>query len=87
MLVWRKELRIMQASTSEIYGDPEVHPQSETYKGAVSTDGPELVAMKERQKLFFDYKRQYNVDVKVIRIFNTYGQECKKHMGELYLIL
>ena len=56
----------MQASTSEIYGDPEVHPQNESYKGAVSIDGPRACMMRVRdvETIFWDYKRQHNVDVR-----------------------
>ena len=73
-LAKRTGSRIMQASTSEIYGDPEVHPQSESYKGAVSIDGPRACYDEGKrcaETIFWDYKRQHNVDVKVIRIFNT----------------
>ena len=85
----RTKARIIQASTSEIYGDPEIHPQTEDYKGAVSINGHELVMMKEKmaETLFWDYKRQHKVDVKVIRIFNTYGPRMQKMMVELFQIL
>ena len=68
--------KILQASTSEVYGDPEVHPQPETYRGNVSTTGIRA-CYDERKRcaetLFFDHQRQYGVDIKVVRIFNTYG--------------
>ena len=85
-LAKRTGSRIMQASTSEIYGDPEVHPQSETYKGAVSIDGPRACYDEGKrcaETIFWDYKRQHNVDVKVIRIFNTYGPRMQKHDGRV----
>lgn len=68
--------KILQASTSEVYGDPEVHPQPESYRGNVSTTGIRACYDEGKrcaETLFFDYKRQYGVDIKVIRIFNTYG--------------
>ena len=85
-LAKRTGSRIMQASTSEIYGDPEVHPQSELYKGAVSIDGPRACYDEGKrcaETIFWDYKRQHNVDVKVIRIFNTYGPRMQKHDGRV----
>ncbi|MEA1891128.1 MAG: UDP-glucuronic acid decarboxylase family protein [Campylobacterota bacterium] len=68
--------KILQASTSEVYGDPEVHPQPETYRGSVSTTGIRACYDEGKrcaETLFFDYYRQHNVQIKVIRIFNTYG--------------
>ena len=68
--------RILQSSTSEVYGDPEVHPQVESYRGAVSTIGPRACydeGKRVAETLFFDYNRQHHVDIKVMRIFNTYG--------------
>ena len=68
--------RILQSSTSEVYGDPEVHPQVESYRGAVNTIGPRACydeGKRVAETLFFDYHRQHNVDIKVMRIFNTYG--------------
>jgi len=75
-LAKRTKARILQASTSEIYGDPEVHPQPESYKGAVSTIGIRACYDEGKrcaETLFFDYHRQHKVDIKVMRIFNTYG--------------
>ena len=69
-------IRVLQASTSEIYGDPEVHPQSETYKGNVNPIGPRACYDEGKrcaETLFYDYHRTENVDIRVIRIFNTYG--------------
>jgi UDP-glucuronate decarboxylase len=68
--------RILQASTSEVYGDPHVHPQTEDYWGHVNPIGPRACydeGKRVAETLFFDYHRQNGVDVRVIRIFNTYG--------------
>lgn len=68
--------KIFQASTSEIYGDPEVHPQRESYRGSVSTTGPRACYDEGKrcaETLFFDYLRQHNLRIRVARIFNTYG--------------
>lgn len=78
--------KIMQASTSEIYGDPEVHPQKEDYKGAVSIRGPRACYDEGKrcaETIFWDYKRQHNVNVKVIRIFNTYGPRMQINDGRV----
>ena len=75
-LAKRTGARILQASTSEVYGDPEVHPQPESYRGCVNTIGIRSCydeGKRAAETLFFDYHRQHNVDVKVMRIFNTYG--------------
>ena len=75
-LAKRVKARILQASTSEIYGDPQVHPQPETYWGHVNTIGPRACYDEGKrcaETLFFDYYRQNNVDIRVVRIFNTYG--------------
>lgn len=75
-LARKNNARIMQASTSEVYGDPEIHPQVEGYKGCVNTIGPRACYDEGKrcaESLFFDYKRAYDLDIKVIRIFNTYG--------------
>jgi len=72
----RLKIPVLQASTSEVYGDPEIHPQPESYKGCVNTIGIRACYDEGKrcaETLFFDYYRQYGVDVKVIRIFNTYG--------------
>ncbi len=68
--------RVFQASTSEIYGDPEVHPQKETYRGAVNTIGPRACydeGKRAAETLCFDYHRLHGIEIKVVRIFNTYG--------------
>ena len=68
--------KIIQASTSEIYGDPLIHPQRENYNGNVNIIGPRSCYDEGKrcaETLFFDYKRQFNLNVKIFRIFNTYG--------------
>jgi UDP-glucuronate decarboxylase len=68
--------RILQASTSEVYGDPDEHPQTESYWGRVNPIGPRACYDEGKrcaETLFFDYQRQYALDIKVVRIFNTYG--------------
>ena len=85
-LAKRTKARILQASTSEIYGDPEVHPQNESYKGAVSIEGPRACYDEGKrcaETLFWDYKRQHEVNVKVVRIFNTYGPRMQKNDGRV----
>jgi UDP-glucuronate decarboxylase len=75
-LAKRLKIPILQASTSEVYGDPEIHPQPESYKGNVNTIGPRACYDEGKrcaETLFFDYYRQHNLSIKVMRIFNTYG--------------
>lgn len=75
-LAHKNNARIMQASTSEVYGNPLQHPQTESYWGNVHTMGPRACydeGKRVAETLFFDYKRMHNLDIKVIRIFNTYG--------------
>lgn len=75
-LAKRTGARILQASTSEVYGDPEVHPQPESYWGNVNTIGIRSCydeGKRAAETLFFDYHRKHEVDIKVMRIFNTYG--------------
>jgi UDP-glucuronate decarboxylase len=75
-LARRLRVRILQASTSEVYGDPEVHPQVEGYWGRVNPIGPRSCYDEGKrcaETLFFDYHRQHALDIKVVRIFNTYG--------------
>ncbi|MEM9064742.1 MAG: UDP-glucuronic acid decarboxylase family protein [Planctomycetota bacterium] len=72
----RCRAKVLQASTSEIYGDPEVHPQPESYRGAVNTIGPRACydeGKRAAETLFFDYHRSNGVDIRIVRIFNTYG--------------
>jgi UDP-glucuronate decarboxylase len=71
-----RHARILQASTSEVYGDPEVHPQPESYWGRVNPIGMRSCYNEGKrcaETLFFDYRRQYDLEIKVVRIFNTYG--------------
>ena len=75
-LAKRVKARILQASTSEVYGDPERHPQKEDYWGHVNAVGPRACYDEGKrcaETLFFDYWRQYQLQIKVVRIFNTYG--------------
>jgi len=75
-LAKRVNARILQASTSEVYGDPTVHPQPESYRGNVNPIGPRACYDEGKrcaETLFFDYHRQNGVDIRVVRIFNTYG--------------
>jgi UDP-glucuronate decarboxylase len=75
-LAKRLGIKILQASTSEVYGDPEVHPQPESYWGRVNPIGPRSCYDEGKrcaETLFFDYNRQFGVDIRVVRIFNTYG--------------
>jgi UDP-glucuronate decarboxylase len=78
--------RILQASTSEVYGDPHVHPQPETYCGSVTPIGPRACYDEGKrcaETLFFDYHRQHGVDIKVARIFNTYGPRMHPNDGRV----
>lgn len=78
--------RVLQASTSEVYGDPEVHPQPESYRGSVNPIGIRSCydeGKRMAETLFFDYNRQHNVDIKVIRIFNTYGPNMNPYDGRV----
>lgn len=80
------QARVVQASTSEVYGDPEVHPQPESYNGNVNTTGPRACydeGKRAAETLFFDYKRKYNLDIGVFRIFNTYGPRMAKNDGRV----
>lgn len=85
-LAKRLKIKILQASTSEVYGDPEVHPQPESYHGNVNPLG--LRACYDEGKrcaetLFFDYHRQHGVEIKVMRIFNTYGPRMHPNDGRV----
>ena len=88
MLGLAKRLRvpILQASTSEVYGDPEVHPQPEEYWGKVNPIGPRACydeAKRVAETLFFDYHRQHGLDIRVARIFNTYGPRMAADDGRV----
>ncbi len=85
-LAKRLGVPILQASTSEVYGDPEVHPQSETYWGSVNPIGPRSCYDEGKrcaETLFFDYHRQNKVAIKVMRIFNTYGPRMTPDDGRV----
>ncbi len=82
----RCNARVLQASTSEVYGDPEVHPQPESYRGSVNPIGPRACydeGKRAAETLFFDYHRSNNVDIRVIRIFNTYGPRMHPFDGRV----
>ena len=85
-LAKRCNATVLQASTSEVYGDPEVHPQPETYWGHVNPDGIRSCydeGKRAAETLFFDYHRQHGVDIKVVRIFNTYGPNMRGDDGRV----
>ncbi len=85
-LAKRVRARILQASTSEVYGDPEVHPQTESYWGRVNCIGSRSCYDEGKrcaETLFFDYQRQHALDIKVIRIFNTYGPRMHPNDGRV----
>ena len=82
----RQKARILQASTSEIYGDPLEHPQKESYRGNVNTIGPRACydeGKRVAETLFFDYHRKHKVQIRVARIFNTYGPRMAKEDGRV----
>lgn len=85
-LAKRVDARILQASTSEVYGDPEVHPQTEDYAGNVNPIGPRSCYDEGKrcaETLFFDYHRQHDLDIKVVRIFNTFGPNMHPDDGRV----
>jgi UDP-glucuronate decarboxylase len=85
-LAKRTKARILQASTSEVYGDPEVHPQTEDYWGRVNPIGIRSCYDEGKrcaETLFFDYYRQYKLPIKVVRIFNTYGPRMHPNDGRV----
>ena len=85
-LAKRLKATILQASTSEVYGDPEVHPQTEGYWGRVNPIGPRACYDEGKrcaETLFFDYNRQHKVKIKVARIFNTYGPRMHPNDGRV----
>ena len=85
-LAKRVKAKILQASTSEVYGDPSVHPQSEEYWGNVNSIGPRSCYDEGKrcaETLFFDYRRQHNLPIKVARIFNTYGPGMHPNDGRV----
>ncbi len=85
-LAKRVKAKILQASTSEVYGDPEIHPQTEDYWGRVNPIGPRACYDEGKrcaETLFFDYHRQYQLPIKVARIFNTYGPRMHPNDGRV----
>lgn len=85
-LAKRTGAKIFQASTSEVYGDPVVHPQHESYNGNVNPIGPRSCYDEGKrcaETLFFDYKRQHNLNIRVVRIFNTYGPRMHPNDGRV----
>ena len=85
-LARRLNVRVFQASTSEVYGDPVVHPQSEEYWGNVNPIGPRSCYDEGKrcaETLFFDYHRQYGIDIRIARIFNTYGPRMHPNDGRV----
>lgn len=85
-LAKRVKARIFQASTSEVYGDPEIHPQKESYWGRVNPIGPRACYDEGKrcaETLFFDYYRQHDLEIKVVRIFNTYGPRMHPNDGRV----
>lgn len=85
-LAKRVKAKILQASTSEVYGDPDVHPQPESYFGKVNPVGIRSCYDEGKrcaETLFFDYKRQHNLQIKVVRIFNTYGPRMQLNDGRV----
>jgi UDP-glucuronate decarboxylase len=85
-LAKRTKARILQASTSEVYGDPTMHPQREEYWGNVNPIGPRSCYDEGKrcaETLFFDYHRQHKLEIKVVRIFNTYGPRMQPNDGRV----
>ena len=85
-LAKRLKVPVVQASTSEVYGDPDVHPQPESYWGNVNPIGPRACYDEGKrcaETLFFDYRRQHDMDAKVVRIFNTYGPRMLPNDGRV----
>ena len=85
-LAKRLRAKILEASTSEVYGDPDVHPQNESYWGRVNPIGPRSCYDEGKrcaETLFFDYRRQHNLRIKVARIFNTYGPRMHPNDGRV----
>ena len=82
----KTKARVVQASTSEVYGDPDIHPQPETYNGNVNPIGPRACydeGKRAAETLFFDYRRKHDVNTGVFRIFNTYGPRMAKNDGRV----
>jgi Nucleoside-diphosphate-sugar epimerases len=82
----RCRAKVLQASTSEVYGDPDIHPQPESYRGNVNPIGPRACydeGKRAAETLFFDYKRQHGIHIRVVRIFNTYGPRMHPYDGRV----
>jgi UDP-glucuronate decarboxylase len=82
----RCKAKVLQASTSEVYGDPEVHPQPESYRGSVNPIGPRACydeGKRLAETLFMDYHRQNHVNIRIVRIFNTYGAKMHPYDGRV----
>ena len=82
----KNNAKILQASTSEVYGDPEIHPQKEDYNGNVNTLGYRSCYDEGKrcaETLFMDYKREHNLNIRIVRIFNTYGPNMTKNDGRV----
>ena len=82
----RCRAKVLQASTSEVYGDPEVHPQPESYRGVVNPVGPRACydeGKRAAETLFMDYHRQNGVNIRIVRIFNTYGPRMHPFDGRV----
>ena len=82
----RCRAKVLQASTSEVYGDPEVHPQPESYRGAVNPVGPRACydeGKRAAETLFMDYHRAHRLNVRIVRIFNTYGPRMNPYDGRV----
>jgi UDP-glucuronate decarboxylase len=85
-LAKRCRAKILQASTSEIYGDPEIHPQTENYRGSVNPIGPRACydeGKRAAESLFMDYRRMHNMPIRIVRIFNTYGPRMHPFDGRV----
>lgn len=85
-LAKRVKARVLQASTSEVYGDPDIHPQPESYRGVVNIMGIRACYDEGKrcaETLFYDYRRQHNLDIRVARIFNTYGPKMHPQDGRV----
>ena len=85
-LAKKNNAKILQASTSEVYGDPEIHPQKEDYNGNVNTLGYRSCYDEGKrcaETLFMDYKREHNLSIRIVRIFNTYGPNMTKNDGRV----
>jgi UDP-glucuronate decarboxylase len=85
-LTKKNNAKILQASTSEVYGDPEIHPQKEDYNGNVNTLGYRSCYDEGKrcaETLFMDYKREHNLNIRIVRIFNTYGPNMTKNDGRV----